>query len=215
MARQRGSVLVLALMATALLSAAGLALALMASTEMMIASSYATGQELLYAAEAGLAIGQRELGRVADWNSVLTGQIRSAWVDGDPAVPRRLDDGSQVSLTDATNRANCGKPTACTFAETTTATEARPWGSNNPQWQLFAYGMLNHAVVVVWVGDDPADNDNDPFTDGTDETNPGTGIASVRAEAFGYGGGHRVIESTVRRDRGSGAVRRLSWAQIR
>ena len=33
--------------------------------------------------------------------------------------------------------------------------------------------------------------------------NPGAGILAIRAEAFGVGGAHKVLEATVRRDVGA------------
>src|SRR5947199_3824178 len=39
--------------------------------------------------------------------------------------------------------ANCQKVTNCTPAELQAATNERPWGLNNPTWQLFAYGKVN------------------------------------------------------------------------
>ena len=37
---------------------------------------------------------------------------------------------------------------------------------------------------MAWVGDDPSENDNDPLHDGSTRGNPGTGIITMRAEAF-------------------------------
>ena len=54
------------------------------------------------------------------------------------------------------------------------------------------------------VGDDPSENDGDPLQDGSDEDNPGAGVLALRAEAFGPGGAHRVIEATVARPDESG-----------
>ena len=81
MTRDRGFALVITVMATALLSALGLALALVTSTEMLIAANYASAHELLYAAEGGLEIAEQELRRVPDWNAVLTGAIQSTWIE--------------------------------------------------------------------------------------------------------------------------------------
>jgi hypothetical protein len=202
-------------MAAASLSIFGLALTFLATTEMMIAGGYSSGQELTYIAEAGLEIGERELARIGDWNLVLNGTVRSAWVDGDSDVPRALEDGSQIVFNEATNRANCGKVAVCTPDEIIDTTDMRPWGRNNPRWQLFAFGSLNHALVAVWVADDPAENDDEPLVDGSAETNPGSGIVAVRAEAFGVGGAHKTAVSTVRRGAGFGSITRLSWAQFR
>jgi hypothetical protein len=204
MQTDRGSSLVLAVMSVALLSALGLSLALVTSTEMLIAGAYAEGQELSYAAEGGLAIAEQELRRVPDWNDVLAGGVRSTWVD----------DGSSTTLSEATNIANCGKTTSCSVADMNALSDLRPWGTNNPRWQLFAFGELNRSYVVAWVGDDAAENDGDPLRDGSG-LNPGAGVVAVRSEAFGVGGGHKVVESTVRRTGGVAGISRLSWAQIR
>jgi hypothetical protein len=85
-------------------------------------------------------------------------------------------------------------------------TNDRPWGLNNPRWVLFAYGPLNSMVptstvnsnmyVIVWVGDDQSENDNDPTADGNSQTNPGTGVLAIHAEAFGPNGTHKIIEVT-------------------
>jgi hypothetical protein len=172
---------------------------------MMIAGAYAEGQELTYAAEAGLEIAEQELRRVPDWNDVLAGAVRSTWID----------DGFLPTVSEATNIANCGKTTWCSAAEMDAVSDLRPWGTNNPRWQLFAFGELNHCYVVAWVGDDAAENDGDPLRDGVAGTNPGAGIVAVRSEAFGVGGGHKVVESTLRRTDGEADIHRLSWVQIR
>ena len=205
MNRDRGSSLVLAVMSVALLSALGLALALVTSTEMMIAAAYADGQELSYAAEAGLEIAEQELRRVPDWNDVLAGAVRSTWIDDD----------SSPTLSEATNIINCGKTTWCSEAEMNAISDLRPWGPNNPRWQLFAFGELNRGYVMAWVGDDAAENDGDPLRDGAAGPNPGAGIVAVRSVAFGVGGGRKVVESTVRRTDTVAGISRLSWAQIR
>jgi hypothetical protein len=54
------------------------------------------------------------------------------------------------------------------------------------------------------VADDPLETDDDPTRDGLATgplSNPGAGVLSVRTEAFGRRGAHRVLEGTVvRRD---------------
>jgi hypothetical protein len=215
MTSERGSSLVVALIAAALLSVFGLALTLLTMTEMTISSAYSMGQELAYVAEAGLEIGEQELRRIPDWNTVLAGAARSTWVDGDAAIARTLEDGSTLRLVDATNFANCGKASACSADDLDSVSDDRPWGRNNPRWQLFASGPLNHAYVAVWVSDDAAENDDNPLVDGQAAANPGAGVVAVRSEAFGMGGGHKVFETTVRRSAGPRGIYRLSWAQIR
>ena len=88
-------------------------------------------------------------------------------------------------------------------------TEERPWGANNPRWQLYAYGPLSSLLPdgsirsdfygVVMAADDPSENDGNPLLDGTDTGNPGTGVLALRAEAFGPRGAHTIIETTVAR----------------
>ena len=122
--------------------------------------------------------------------------------------------------------ANCQKVTACSAADMDQVTAERPWGPNNPRWQLYGYGNLSDLMptasvnspyyVVVMVGDDPSELDDDATKDGitpcgnavpvkgpgnppTWSCNPGTGVIAVRAEAFGPRGAHKVIEMTVAR----------------
>jgi hypothetical protein len=71
-------------------------------------------------------------------------------------------------------------------------------------------GTINSSYyVVVFVADDPSENDNNPALDGgapaprehgaPPATNPGRGILAMRAEAFGPRGAHKIIELTVAR----------------
>jgi hypothetical protein len=66
--------------------------------------------------------------------------------------------------------------------------------------------------VVVMVGDDPAEIDNDPLHDGV-AGSPGAGVFALRSEAFGPGSAHKVVELTFAR--GGAAVRLLSWRELR
>ena len=135
---------------------------------------------------------------------------------------------TQPDLAQVANRANCGKPTACSPAELTgNASGGRPWGANNPVWRLYAYGRLPDFApgavvdsifyVVVLVADDPSETDDDPTRDGVDSAvNPGTGVLALRSEAFGPRGVHGVVELTAARPDGSAQVLRvLSWRQVR
>jgi hypothetical protein len=91
-------------------------------------------------------------------------------------------------------------------------TAERPWGPNTPRYRLFGYGPddgaggpgTGRSYVLVMVADDPMENDNDPTRDGSGDGNPGRGRLLVRAEAFGPGGAHKVIEATILRP-GTGA----------
>ena len=116
------------------------------------------------------------------------------------------------------NLANCNKTTSCTAANMNAVTAARPWGANNPRWQLYAYGQLDHLLpsaagasdvyAIAMVGDDPSEADGDPLRDTADGTQSGAGVLAVRVEAFGPRSAHRVVELTVTHQP---ALRILSW----
>ena len=195
--------LIIALLSLVLLSALGTSLAVVMNTELRASANHATSREAMYAAEGALEIAAHELLAVADWNALLSNGTLSAFVDGPAIGFRTLGDGTNVDLGQATAAAN---------------SEPRPWGANNPAWRLFAYGWLgSRTYVIAWAGDDFAENDGDPSTDGGGIANPGAGIIAIRAEAFGAGGAHKVLEATVRRDSGGGVptIRTLSWQEIR
>jgi hypothetical protein len=220
--REDGIALLFAIMAMLLMMALGVALVLTTSTETIIAANFRNSAEGLYAAEAALERAIADLLTVSDWNPLLGGLVRSAFVDGAPDGSRTLVDNSLLDLGQTTSLANCQKTTPCSDAAMDAVTPERPWGANNPRWQLYAYGPLGGITpagtvsssyyVVVMVGDDPSENDDNPLRDGVDGSNPGTGVLAVRAEAFGPRGAHKVIESTVARtDTG---VRMLSWRAV-
>jgi Tfp pilus assembly protein PilX len=200
------------MMALLLMTALGLALVLTTSTETMITGNYQQGQEAFYAADAGLERAMQDLLTVPDWNRILAGATTSAFVDGAPG-DRTLADGTNLNLPQVVNVADCGKLTGCSDADMNAITPDRPWGLNNPRWQLYAYGSMEDLVptgtinspfyVVVLVGDDPSDIDNDPLHDGGPPagggTNPGLGVLAMRVEAFGPRGAHKVVECTVAR----------------
>jgi len=209
---EQGVALIIALLSMLLLTALGMALSLTTNTERQIASNYRDGVETLYAADAAVERVMQDVLTVPDWNRILDGSVTSSFTDGSPGM-RALPDGSSLDLTQATQMVRCGKPSTCSAAEMDTYTEERPWGPNNPRWQLYAYGRLEDVIqtntvnsnvyVVVWLADDPADNDNDPTTDGGPPaiggTNLGAGVVSMLAYAYGPTGTRRVIEATVAR----------------
>jgi hypothetical protein len=209
---EQGIALIVALMAMLLMTALGSALILTTSTETKISNNFRFTSEAVYAADAGLERSLDDLLTIPDWNTLLTGVSTSAFIDGAPGT-RELPDGTSFNVTEVVNFANCSKVT-CSSQDYTAVTRERPWGPNNPRWQLFAYGPLGDMVptgtinspfyVVVMVGDDPSDNDGNPLTDGGPPqggfpTNPGTGVISLRAEAFGPRGVHKVLEMTLAR----------------
>jgi len=206
---ERGIAMIVALMAMTMMVALGTALIMTTMTESKIVNNFRNSSEGLYAADAGLERALDDMLTIPDWNNLLNGNAKSALVDGLPTGQRTLPDGTNFTLDEVVNMANCQKTTACSLSDMNAVTLERPWGANNPQWQLFAYGPLNSVLpqgglnspyyVVVMVADDPSENDGDPLHDGVSQTNPGSGVLALRAEAFGPRGNHKVIELTVAR----------------
>ena len=134
---------------------------------------------------------------------------------------------STLDLNQVTNMVRCGKATSCSDADMNAVTGDRPWGLNNPRWQLFAYGpqsrmvpgtvIESHMYVVVWIGDDSSENDNKPLEDGMAITNPGRGIVELLAHGYGPGGVRRVVAATVSRTQSNGqsGARIISWREVR
>ena len=206
----RGTALLTVLGAILLLAAIGLALGGLSMSETLATGNLRRARAALSAAEAGLERALPDLLAAADWNAVLDGRVRSSFIDGGTGPVRVLDDGRVIDLDRILNLANCARGTPCSAASTDAATEERPWGRNNPRWRLFAHGPLDALspdgpetttglYVVVLVGDDPSENDDDPLRDGSDSSNPGAGVLVLRAEAFGPELAHRVIEAVVAR----------------
>ena len=191
--------MVVAIMATLLMMAIGIALILATTTETLISSSFRHTYEARYAADAIVERAIDDLVTVPDWTSVLDGSARAAFVDGAATGTRTLADGSTIDLKQLVNMANCQKSTPCTAADINQITADRPWGADNPRWTLFAHGSLQDIIpggdtirspfyVLLLAGNDPA----------------GTGMLVLRAEAYGPRGSHQVIEVTVARTSGIG-----------
>ena len=213
---ERGVALLVALMTLLLMSALGIALTMMTMTETKIAANYREGNEALYAADAGVERVMQDLLTVPDWNNILSGATTSAFIDGAASGSRTLPDGSNLDLTEATNMVRCGKITTCSDTDMNAVTDERPWGLNNPAWQLYAYGPMEDMIptgtinsrdyVIVWVADDPSESDNNrlidgnpPAAGGTAADNPGRGVLAMLAHAYGPDGVRRVVEVTVAR----------------
>jgi hypothetical protein len=218
--------LIVALMSVMLLTALGLAVVMTTMSETMITTNYRESAESVYAADAGIERVMQDVLTVSDWNRLLQGGVHSSFVDGAPGA-RTLPDGTTLNLNAATNVLNCNSysttANGCSTAAMDARTPDRPYGPNNPRWQLFAYSPLNNIIetatvaspmyVVVWVADDTSENDNNPMLDGgapvaspnggggqtTPPPNAGAGVLLVRAEAFGSQGAHTIIETTIAR----------------
>lgn len=227
---ERGVALIVVLMAMSVMSALGLALMLTTMAEEKIAGNFERGTEAFYAADAGIERAMQDLLPLASWDGVLTGTVTSTFIDGAPGGIRAGPGRLPFDLSEATGVVRCGKP-ACSNADLVAITEERPWGSNNPVWQPYAYGPLDQLLagqrinspmyVVVWVADDPSENDGDPRRDGglpvgcdpardpeCEDRNLGRGVLLLKAKAFGPDGTQRAIEVTVKR---TDFARIVSW----
>jgi len=224
---EKGAAMILALMAMLVMSALGAALLVAAATESRIARNFRNSTEAFYAADAAIEYSVGELQSTADWTALLAGIARSSFADGSPHGRRRLADGTAIDLDRLVNIANCGRFTACPDSAMDAVTPERPWGANNQRWQLFAWGPLGGVMpgaiassfyVVVLVADDPSECDDNPMIDGGpmvscppgSAANPGAGVLTLRGEAFGPFGSHKVIQVTVARikiDDGDGQSR--------
>jgi len=213
----RGSALVVALLSLLLLTALGLALTLTTQTETAISANQRMSQEAMNAADAALEMAMQDLLAMPDWNRALTGAEQSSFSDGSPTGTRALPDGTTINLTEIANLASCGHTSPCSASEIATNSPERHWLTNNPVWQVYAYGPASDLLpfttenspiyVVVLVGDDPSETDGDPLTDGIGGANPGSGVLALRAQAYGPHGTHRVIEATVARTISTGLER--------
>jgi hypothetical protein len=242
---ERGVALIVALMAMLLMMALGTALILTTSTESRITRNFRISSEALYAADAVLERAVDDMLAIENWDMMLSGAAQSAFIDGPPSGARALADGQRIDVGEIVNLANCRRMAACSNADMDAVTADRPWGSNNPRWQPFAWGYLDDIAatstvnspfyVVMMVGDDPSENDGNPLRDGSvpcaqgqaSGCNPGSGVLALRAEAFGPFGAHKILEVTISRTdtaereqndtngNGRAGVRILSWREVR
>jgi hypothetical protein len=230
MSAQKGIALILVILVTSFLSAIGLGLALIILMDQLATGNLRGSVAMLYAADAAIELAARDLAHIADWNLVLSGDVRSAFADGEPSGVRAIPGGRAIDLTTETNQLNCGRDSDCTVAQIETNTRERPWGANNAHWRLFAYGPLGNIVhfarpapcyLAVWLADDAREDDEDPLNDAGALT-PGHGVLRVRAAAYGPLGTWRGIEAEVARVclAGDGSecptgIRVQSWRELR
>lgn len=199
LSNERGSALIIALMAVMLLTALGATVVMVSNTETMISGNYRSSQEALYAADAGVERVMQDLLMIPRWNDILNSAngvagTRSAFIDGDAQALKTLPlGGGQMTLC-------CGANTATGQLQAATDALAQ-WGLNSPQWRLFAHAPLSRVLpseidsamyVAIWIADDPAEEDGNPLAD----TN---GTLTIHAEALGPSGARKVIEVTIAR----------------
>jgi hypothetical protein len=222
---QRGNALLATLGAMMLMGALGSALIVVSMTETRIAANYDAGAGALHAAEGVADLVVEELAVAPDWTPALAGLASSRLTDGAHGGTRTLPDGRTLDLAAATSLLRCGHSTACNDSDMNDATSERPWGANNPRWQLYAHGRLSELVpesgaagpyVVAWVGDDASEEDGDPLSDG-EPGSPGHGVVRIVAHAYGRDGTRRALEMTIERiDRtGPSRVRLVAWREVR
>jgi hypothetical protein len=206
---EAGSALLVVLLASSLLAALGLALAALGSVETVIASNQRAGSQLAYAAEAAAEGVLADLLTIPNWSDTLSGVVVSR-LRGH-AVPPVAAGEPPVTLVQLT-------------AAVQSEFDARgSWGSNHPQFRLFAHGWLTELApmatadsdefVAAFVGDDVGDADGDPLVDSN-------GRIQVAARALSARGVHRSFVMTVeqtssRTSNGVPGVRVLTRKEIR
>ncbi len=228
---EAGSALVLVVLATGVLVTLGLLLALTTTVETEVVANALEGTQTLALAEAAAERVLADLSTLASWDAALSGSVTSSFLDGSSGI--RTVGGAPVDLSRETAQLLCDAP-SCTGRSPDAVTANRPWGRNNPRWHVFASGHAADLVgdepgtrpgyVVVWIGDDPAENDADPLSDGAPplaETgttvNPGQDVVVLRVVAWGARGARRELELSVERadPRLHGGVRQRVWRELR
>lgn len=215
---ERGIALVLVLLATMLMAAFAVALTMTSQTETRIGAGFRDGVAARYVAEGGIERALADLRDIPAWDVVLSSPdgvragVSSAFADS--TLSPALSDGRPLDLVAATHLLNCGKPTVCTPGDLSANNERRRWGPNNPRYRLFAWGRVADLLpasldgspfyLAVWVADDSAETDGEPAVDGGEpvaphHVNPGRGLLTVWAEAFGPAGARGAVEATVAR----------------
>lgn len=228
---QRGIALIMVMLLTAFLSALGLGLILAVFMDRLATGNMSGSVAMLFAADAAIELAARDLAQADDWDAVLAGSQRSSFTDGAPGGVRGIPGGGAIDLTASTNMLNCGKASNCTAAQMAANSRERPWGENNPRWQLYAFGPLAQVTelarpascyLAVWVADDGREEDGDPLADALENGEPGHGIVRVHAEVFGHAGSRRAVEAELARScRGGGVgaclpgIRVQSWQELR
>jgi len=198
--RADGSVLVVVLVLMVLVSALAAGALALATREVASTAWREEGEQLRYAAEAGLALGVSELDQAPGFTPVLSGTALS----GHPAGPgpRVVPGGRMLDV---------GTLTASLQAATPDV------GLNTPRWVPWVVVSLEAAapvgpsvpaLLVVWVADDEEDGDGRPLEDSN-------GVVRVRAAAFGPRFAQRAVEGAISRvGPPPGGLKLLAWQPV-
>jgi hypothetical protein len=200
---EEGTALVLVLLLGVLLLAVGTAVALVADIETMVTANHRDVARVRYAAEAAGEVVLQELIPLADWTVVLNG-TRSSAMSGPFVLPPLA------------GRTPVDAPAATAMIQQDSY-GGSPWGADTPRWRLFAHGvpgldlpfagLPDDMFALVWVSDDIAESDGDPFVDSND-------VLVVRARAMGVRGSQADVQMVIARV-APGIVRRVSSRFIR
>jgi hypothetical protein len=191
----RGSALLIVLVAMTLLMGLGAGLTLLSATEIRLSAHFAAGLQTQYAADSAIERVLPDLAAASDWLSIASGSRPSTFVDGDPVGPRLVADGRRLDLQTMTNVERCGRPTPCADDEAEVS------------WRLYAHapieGLLGSGrpkspvYVVVWVA-------------AGDPGSPDTLL--LRARAYGLYGTRRGVDVIIARD--GEQLRVVSWREL-
>lgn len=204
-----GVALVITLLAISMFSAIGMGLMLTTSVERLTTANQRMNAEAVFAAEAAMQIALAELTAVADWTPVLNGTRVSVRSDGPPGV-RQVPYGATLDLVAWTNELTCGRSTDCSDSRIRVSTASRPWGANNPKWQVFLSCRAAAVVplpspaaadlyLVVWFGDDAGETDGDRLRDGAGPGREGRHMLRARAAAVGARATRAILEAGLSR----------------
>ena len=182
---ETGVALVLVVLAVLLMSAIAAALSISTATDRLIAGSFRTSEEGVYAADAGLERAASDVRQVAEWSTVVSGEIVSGFTDGAPSGVRVMPDGRLID------------PALLASAA-------------GPGWVPFAFGRIGDLVpdgprsppfyVVVLAARTRPDRDD---------------WIELRAQAFGPRGARQQVEATLAKTDEPPGSRVLSWRLVR
>lgn len=186
---------VIALLATLLLTALGVSIALLGIEESMLSLHERTARALRQAASAGAQLAVADLRLAPSWDPLLAAGAMPPL----SAVPGRFLDSTLVPPAPWSG-------TPIDLAAVTSALQAATNASRGPAdapqvWRLYLSGPLARAspaagagpwYLAVWIADDKADIDGDPSVDSN-------GLLNVHAAAYGPAGSSMSLDLTVRR----------------